>query len=58
MSHSRECPMCGETMRIKEREMTERIPGRAQTVKRAVREWYCPGCDYYEEEEKRQEPGP
>ncbi len=55
-SHGRECPMCGETMRRKERETTDRIPGHVQVVKRIVREWVCPGCDYYEEDETKPEP--
>lgn len=49
--------MCGESMRLKVRETNERIPGHPQTVKRVVREWVCPGCDYYEEEITRQEQG-
>jgi len=51
--------MCGEPMRLKVTESSDRIPGRSQTVKRITREWVCPGCDYYEEEEddSRQEAG-
>ena len=45
-----ECPMCGESMRLRVRQATDRIPGLRQAVTRTVREWYCPGCDYYEEE--------
>ena len=52
-----ECPMCGEAMRLKVRETNDRIPGHPQTVKRVLREWVCPGCDYYEEENTPQEPG-
>ena len=51
MARNPECPMCGEPMRLKVTESSDRIPGRSQTVKRITREWVCPGCDYYEEEE-------
>jgi YgiT-type zinc finger domain-containing protein len=50
-----ECPMCGESMRVKEREEHQRIPGHAQIVRRLIREWVCPGCDYFEEETPQQE---
>lgn len=51
MAESRDCPLCGDVMHLKERSVAERIPGRTQVVARVVREWICPGCDYYEEEE-------
>jgi C4-type Zn-finger protein len=60
MARSVECPMCGESMRLKERESNERIPGHPQLVRRIVREWVCPSCDYYEEQEEadtREGPG-
>lgn len=41
--------MCGESMRLKTTERTERVPGRGQTATRTVREWVCPECDYWEE---------
>lgn len=57
MVTAQECPMCGEKMRLVDREMVDRIPGRSQAVRRTVREWVCPECDYFEEEGTRQEPG-
>ncbi len=45
--------MCGELMRLQIRERTETIPGTGQTVKREVREWVCPECDYFEETEEK-----
>ena len=45
----KECPLCGETLRIRERELVDRIPGSQQTSRRQVREWTCPECDYYQE---------
>jgi hypothetical protein len=47
----KECPLCAEKMRIVVRETVERIPGSPQEVRRTVREWVCPECDYFEEDE-------
>lgn len=41
--------MCGEAMRLSEREIEERIPGQYQPSIRRTREWICPECDYFEE---------
>ena len=41
--------MCGELMRLVIHERSESIPGTRQNVKREVREWVCPECDYFEE---------
>ena len=45
----KECPMCGEFMRLEEREMVDRVPGSADTKTTKSREWVCPECDYFEE---------
>jgi acetone carboxylase gamma subunit len=45
----KDCPMCGETMRLRERQITSRVPGTAQTHTSQQREWICPECDYFEE---------
>lgn len=47
----KDCPMCGETMQIREGQLTDRVPGTAQTRTRRFREWVCPECDYFEEVE-------
>lgn len=47
----KECPMCGETMHLREHDITERVPGTLQAATRKVREWICPECDYFEETE-------
>jgi hypothetical protein len=47
----KECPMCGEFMRLVTRESVSRLPGTTQEVKTPVREWVCPECDYFEEAE-------
>lgn len=46
---ARECPMCGETMRLGDRETTDRIAGTSHVQTRAFREWTCPECDYFED---------
>ena len=43
--------MCGEFMRLVTRESVSRVPGTAQEVKSVAKEWVCPECDYFEEEE-------
>jgi transposase len=47
----KECPMCGEMMRMRERESVTRVPGTPQTTTTKSREWVCPECDYFEEAE-------
>ena len=52
---ARDCPMCGETMRLRTREVVDRVPGidpgsgGAQTKTRRFSEWVCAECDYFEE---------
>jgi hypothetical protein len=48
---AKDCPMCGEMMRLRESEVTDRLPGTTQTRTTRTREWVCPECDYYEEVE-------
>lgn len=47
----KECPLCGESMRLSVREIEDRVPGVPQPARRVVREWICPECDYFEEAE-------
>ena len=48
----RDCPMCGETMRLNEKEVvTEKLPGTPQTAVTKVREWVCPECEYFEDDQ-------
>jgi len=51
----RDCPMCGETMRLTERQAAERVPGTPQTAAATIREWVCPECDYFEDAEDNQD---
>lgn len=48
---AKECPMCGELMRLNAREVVERVPGSPQTATTRFAEWVCPECDYFEEVE-------
>jgi hypothetical protein len=50
----KECPLCGESMRLKTRERSDRVAG-VQTTTRQIREWTCPECDYWEEAESGEE---
>lgn len=47
----KECPQCGENMRLSIREIPERVPGVGQVTVRVAREWICPDCDYFEDAE-------
>jgi hypothetical protein len=47
----KECPLCGETMRLNVREIRDTIPGSNESAVRVAREWICPECDYFEEAE-------
>jgi acetone carboxylase gamma subunit len=47
----KECPLCGERMRLSVREVQEPAPGRSAPSIRVTREWICPECDYFEEAE-------
>ena len=39
-------------MRLKEIQSVVRTPGNPMPAPRAVREWICPDCDYFEETEE------
>lgn len=49
---AKECPMCGERMRLEQREIVDRVPGTSQTRTTTVSEWICPECDYFEDAEE------
>jgi YgiT-type zinc finger domain-containing protein len=49
MANSKECPLCGGTMILRQTQSTTQIPGNARPTTRAVSEWVCPDCDYFEE---------
>jgi acetone carboxylase gamma subunit len=39
-------------MRLREGEVTQRVPGSTQTRTAKYREWVCPECDYFEDAEE------
>ena len=49
---AKECPMCGEIMRLREREVVDRLPGTTESKTTKYRECVCPECDYFEEVEE------
>ena len=53
----KECPLCGERMRLSVRELEYRVPGVTQAARHVVREWICPECDYFEEAEAGEKAG-
>ncbi len=53
MPNMRECPLCGENMRLKEAQAIVRVPGNPNPSTLVVREWVCPECDFSEEAEER-----
>jgi transposase len=52
MPDSKECPLCGCTMRLHEHETVVQVPGNPNATKSMTREWVCPDCDYFEEVEE------
>ena len=56
MPDIKECPMCGENMRLESRERIEQLPGQGLANARVVREWVCPECDHFEEAEEEETP--
>jgi C4-type Zn-finger protein len=45
----KDCPMCGDPMVLREREVTNRLPGTQQATTTKIREWVCRECDYFED---------
>ena len=54
---SKECPLCGENMRLVEQETVERLPGTSEVKRHKSSEWVCPECDYFEEAESEEVTG-
>jgi hypothetical protein len=55
----KECPLCGEQMRLSAREICSAAPGTPGMQRpgevRQLREWICPECDYFEEADAGEE---
>ena len=45
----KDCPLCGETMHLKETQSVILVPGNPAPTTRVNREWICPECDYFED---------
>ena len=52
MPPTRECPLCGGTMHLEDKEAIVHVPGNPTPTKTPFREWVCPDCDYFEEAEE------
>ena len=52
MPASKECPLCGGSMRLREQQSVVQVPGNPGATTRTTREWICPDCDYFEEAEE------
>jgi transposase len=52
MPLQKECPLCGETMQLREYDTVLHVPGDPAGTRRHVREWVCRECDYFEEAEE------
>ena len=48
----KECPVCGERMRLQTRDQVDRVPGTREVKSKTIREWVCPECDHFEEAEE------
>jgi rubredoxin len=49
MPDTRECPLCGGTMRLKQTTTVAHIPGYEDPAPKKTLEWVCPDCDYFED---------
>ena len=47
--------MCGEPMKLTERQTTDKLPGTQQSAVTKFAEWVCPECEYFEEADGAEE---
>ena len=52
MPATKECPLCGGSMRLKQNTVVVQTPGNPTATTRTDWEWICPDCDYFEEAER------
>jgi YgiT-type zinc finger domain-containing protein len=52
MPATKECPLCGGNMKLREGKSVVHVPGNRNATTRAIWEWVCPDCDYFEEAEE------
>jgi transposase len=49
MPATKECPLCGGTMKATQRQSSMQVPGNPSATTRTTVEWVCPDCDYFED---------
>jgi hypothetical protein len=52
MPATKECPLCGGTMRISAHQSVVHVPGNPTATPQKSVEWICPDCDYFEDVEE------
>jgi hypothetical protein len=52
MPGTKECPLCGGTMRKRESKTVTHVPGNPSAITHSMWEWVCADCDYFEEAEE------
>ena len=50
---TKDCPLCGGTMRLHERKTIVQVPGNPNATTHRDREWVCPDCEYFEEADEK-----
>ena len=51
----KECPMCGEIMRLRTRKDSGRKKEATESTRTPPTEWVCPECDHFEEADESEE---
>jgi YgiT-type zinc finger domain-containing protein len=49
MPATKECPLCGGSMRLRDTTTVTHVPGNPKATERTTKEWVCPDCDYFED---------
>jgi YgiT-type zinc finger domain-containing protein len=57
MPATKECPLCGGTMKLHQQKIVTHVPGNRNATTRTTWEWVCPDCDYFEEAEQAESGG-
>jgi YgiT-type zinc finger domain-containing protein len=52
MPATRDCPLCGGSMRLQRTQTVMQVPGNPKATTQNTSEWVCPDCDYFEEAEE------
>jgi rubredoxin len=54
MPETKDCPMCGESMRLRKSQTVVRVAGNPDATTHTTYEWVCPDCDYFEEADEEE----